>query len=485
MADVTAPLAHGLAPIGMHPPRVPTFSTVTNRLVSSPEAMRSNLIAQMTSPVRYVDLIADLAARGIGAIVEVGPQQILTGLNQKILSKLNVASIASDDKTRGGVARLLAVQACLEVRGILDQPPKSPAIDVFAEMPAPVREAETRSAAVSDAAAPAIGRNGASPAPTTETVLVFSGTPYEIGRAHGQALAAEIRSVARRYADMAGVDWDAGRSTDFAEFESFSIDRLAPEEQEELRGVADGAGVSAEMLAMYNAWSDRRLTAQTAQVAAASSAGDALHAFDERPAMREPWGDLGLSQRLCVYRPAKGLAHAVVAWPGMLGASVGINQQGLAVSSVGLATDSESEGPSGLRTALVRRVLAHASDIDTAAEILNGAADFVAGEFCLSHPASNTIRFAFVSTQGAPGSLRSPARLLPSVRPFMAVLVAAANALRQSRLNRPCRWLKIAFRDGVFLPNSKPSATDMVSEARSSRTTTNAWELWSRRTWGS
>jgi acyl transferase domain-containing protein/NAD(P)-dependent dehydrogenase (short-subunit alcohol dehydrogenase family) len=388
MADVTAPLAHGLAPIEMHAPRVPLLSSVTNRQVSSPEEMRSNLIAQMTAPVRYVDLIAGLVERGVRAIVEVGPQQILTGLHQKILAKRDVAAIATDDKARGGMARLLAAQACLEVRGILDQPPASPAIDVFETVAAPVGQAEPRA---EPAAAFAAGRNGEAAAPAAETPLEFTGTAYEIGRAHGQALAAEIRSVARRFADMSGIEWDSGRTADFAQFEDFSIDLLTVDEQEELRGIADGAGVSAEMLAVYNAWSDRRLADGTAQVAM-SSGEESLHAFDEQASGREPWGDLGIPQILRVYRPDEGLAHAVVAWPGMLGASAGINQHALAVTS----TAGHGATPRGsrtcLRTALVRRILAQASDIDSAVHMLQDAANDLAGEFCISHPSSKTIR---------------------------------------------------------------------------------------------
>ncbi len=389
MADVTAPLAHGLASIVMQTPRVPVISSVTNLPVSSPDEMRANLIAQMTGSVRYVDLITGLAARGVRAVVEVGPQQVLTGLHQKILSKTDVASIASDDKARGGVARVLAVEACLDVRGLLEQSVKNPAIDVFAAIAAPSGETEKRAAGVAAAATPVSGRNGAPSSPAIETNLVFSGTPFEIGRAHGRALAPQIRSLARRFADLAGVDWDAGRTVDFTQAESFSIDRLAADEQEELRGMADGAGVSVEMLALYNAWSDRWLT--VGSLATATAGEETVHAFDERPSGRGPWGDLDLSQSLRVYRPAKGLAHAVVAWPGLIGTSVGINQQGLAISSRALEADKRNAKRPRLRTALVRKVLAQASDVETALAMLNEAADAVSGEFGISHPASKKV----------------------------------------------------------------------------------------------
>ena len=107
-----------------------------------------------------------------------------------------------------------------------------------------------------------------------------------------------------------------------------------------------------------------------------------------KPRRREPWGDLGLAQSLRVYRPESGLAHAVVGWPGMIGSSVGMNESGLAVSSMSLQLAEPHQPPASLRTLLVRRILAHAPDIASAVTLLCRADATIEAEFCLSHSSS-------------------------------------------------------------------------------------------------
>lgn len=119
MAPVLGELADALRPIVFRRPAVPLVSNVTNRLVDDPEQIRRNMAVQITTPVRYVELIRRLADLGIRAIVEVGPDRILTGLHAKILAGRDVALAASDDKSRRGLSRLLAVQAQLECLGLL------------------------------------------------------------------------------------------------------------------------------------------------------------------------------------------------------------------------------------------------------------------------------------------------------------------------------------------------------------------------------
>ena len=281
MHDVQEPLAHGLEPICIHAPRVPMLSGVANRFVSSPEEIRANLVAQMTAPVRYVDLIEQLAGLGVQAMVEAGPREVLTGLHAKILAGRDVAILPCDDKTRSGISRLLAVQACLETRGLLDRPTASPTVDVFA----PIREI----ADVAPLAPAAKLTSDSTPA-----------TPYEIGRQQGVARAEQIRLIARRYADAAGFEpkqprEDRGPNRDWT-------DALSEKQREELRGIAEEAGVSAEALAAYNAWCD---------------------SADERAAIRPPWGNLPTIQAIHVSQPADGSARIAVAGPRLDGAAAG------------------------------------------------------------------------------------------------------------------------------------------------------------------
>jgi [acyl-carrier-protein] S-malonyltransferase len=52
---------------------------------ADPEKLRAAMSRQLTSPVRWAELIVNLKAAGIDTWVEVGPKNVLKGLVRKIL----------------------------------------------------------------------------------------------------------------------------------------------------------------------------------------------------------------------------------------------------------------------------------------------------------------------------------------------------------------------------------------------------------------
>lgn len=70
------------APLGV--PRRPFVSSVTGHWVVDIAAYRSELLHQVTSPVRWHDTFHTLAAAGIGTFFEVGPGRVLTGLGREM-----------------------------------------------------------------------------------------------------------------------------------------------------------------------------------------------------------------------------------------------------------------------------------------------------------------------------------------------------------------------------------------------------------------
>jgi [acyl-carrier-protein] S-malonyltransferase len=66
-------------------PQVPLYLNATAAPETNPEILRSSMGAQLTSPVRWAELITNLKATGIDTWVEVGPKNVLTGLVRKIL----------------------------------------------------------------------------------------------------------------------------------------------------------------------------------------------------------------------------------------------------------------------------------------------------------------------------------------------------------------------------------------------------------------
>ncbi|NIL97509.1 MAG: acyltransferase domain-containing protein, partial [Planctomycetales bacterium] len=127
MAKAVGPLSEALRAANIKMPNVPLYSVATNRPVASVEEIRDNLVAHMTTPVRYVDLIEKLVAPNETILVEVGPQQALTRLHRQILSGRQVATVASDNPKAPGLQQLLHVQAVLECAGAGD-PVASPSL---------------------------------------------------------------------------------------------------------------------------------------------------------------------------------------------------------------------------------------------------------------------------------------------------------------------------------------------------------------------
>ena len=65
-------------------PICPVYQNVTASSVTNPDEIKKNLIAQLTSPVRWTQTIQRMTADGINSYVEAGPGKVLQGLVKKI-----------------------------------------------------------------------------------------------------------------------------------------------------------------------------------------------------------------------------------------------------------------------------------------------------------------------------------------------------------------------------------------------------------------
>ncbi len=61
----------------------PIYQNVTGQSVTDPEIIKTNLIAQLTSPVRWTQIMNNMIASGAKTIIEVGPGTVLQGLFKK------------------------------------------------------------------------------------------------------------------------------------------------------------------------------------------------------------------------------------------------------------------------------------------------------------------------------------------------------------------------------------------------------------------
>ena len=85
MADAGPDFAGFLATLSFQPPSLPVYLNATAEPETDPERLRQAMSRQLTSPVRWADLIANLKNTGVDTWVEVGPKNVLKGLVRKIL----------------------------------------------------------------------------------------------------------------------------------------------------------------------------------------------------------------------------------------------------------------------------------------------------------------------------------------------------------------------------------------------------------------
>lgn len=88
-------------------PEIPLVQNVTAEVISDLGAIRKNLLAQLYSPVRWVETIVVLNDRGVSELVECGPGKVLSGLNKRCVKGINTFNLDTPeafDAARGALA---------------------------------------------------------------------------------------------------------------------------------------------------------------------------------------------------------------------------------------------------------------------------------------------------------------------------------------------------------------------------------------------
>jgi [acyl-carrier-protein] S-malonyltransferase len=99
-------LAPELRALPTREPRVPVVANVDAQPKRDAAAAIDALIRQVSSPVRWEDVVRRLASEGVTAYVEVGPGTVLTGLVKKIDRGARLAAV-EDESGLAAVAELL------------------------------------------------------------------------------------------------------------------------------------------------------------------------------------------------------------------------------------------------------------------------------------------------------------------------------------------------------------------------------------------
>ena len=93
MKPAAEKLAQALESVTFSAPVLPVVNNVDVAVEQSPEAIRSALVRQLYSPVRWTESVEFMAAQGVEHLIEVGPGKVLTGLTKRIVDTLTAAAV--------------------------------------------------------------------------------------------------------------------------------------------------------------------------------------------------------------------------------------------------------------------------------------------------------------------------------------------------------------------------------------------------------
>ena len=86
MEPARAELAEGIENTIFHSPICPVYQNVTAQPTTDPAEIKTNLLAQLTSPVRWTQSVRNMLDDGAVHFIELGPGKVLQGLVAKIAS---------------------------------------------------------------------------------------------------------------------------------------------------------------------------------------------------------------------------------------------------------------------------------------------------------------------------------------------------------------------------------------------------------------
>ena len=107
MQPAAEQFAESLAAIEWQQPSIALVQNVSAEIVTDLALLEKNLLAQLYSPVRWVESMVCLAAQGVTDVVECGPGKVLSGLNKRCIKGVNTYNLDSPEAFSAAVAAQL------------------------------------------------------------------------------------------------------------------------------------------------------------------------------------------------------------------------------------------------------------------------------------------------------------------------------------------------------------------------------------------
>ncbi len=98
MTPARVPLLEALDSVNFNDAIIPVYQNVSAEPVTKANELKSNILNQLESPVRWSEIISNMNRDGFTSFLEVGPGKVLQGLNKRILAEHESSSIGTKDQ---------------------------------------------------------------------------------------------------------------------------------------------------------------------------------------------------------------------------------------------------------------------------------------------------------------------------------------------------------------------------------------------------
>lgn len=99
-------LAERLAAVAINRPEIDVINNVDVAVYDDPAKIRDALVRQAFSPVRWIELVQEMARRGMGHVLECGPGKVLAGMTKRIAGEVQGGSIHDAASLEQSIAAL-------------------------------------------------------------------------------------------------------------------------------------------------------------------------------------------------------------------------------------------------------------------------------------------------------------------------------------------------------------------------------------------
>ena len=108
MAPAAEAMARALAEVDINDPAIPVVANVVAEPISDATTIRSLLVDQVTSSVRWRESVLWMAGAGVIDTVEIGPGKALTGMIRRIHKDMATATVGAPDDVKAVAAAIKA-----------------------------------------------------------------------------------------------------------------------------------------------------------------------------------------------------------------------------------------------------------------------------------------------------------------------------------------------------------------------------------------